>query len=189
MKRLVVLVGLPGSGKTAIRDRHPEWAVVSKDAIRRGVFGRSHASEHEDVVDRVFAATLVEVIGSDAEVVCVDDLNLTRASRHRLIELAQLAGRRPIAYVMPSGTVDELLARAGREARRLSALSPSVRVDAPSRGRLDDMIRSYEPVDEREGFLRVQREAAFPETEIVRPPKPPKRKRVERREPLPLFVP
>ena len=68
MKRLVVLVGLPGSGKTAFQKRHPEWAVVSKDAIRRGIFHSNHAPEYEDTVDRIFASTLVEVIDSDAEV-------------------------------------------------------------------------------------------------------------------------
>jgi len=56
MKRLVVLVGLPGSGKTAFQKRHPEWAVVSKDAIRRVIFHCNHAPEYEGVVDRVFAA-------------------------------------------------------------------------------------------------------------------------------------
>jgi len=189
MKRLVVLVGLPGSGKAAFRNRYPEWAVVSKDAIRRDVFRCSYAPEHEDVVERVFAATLVEVVDSDAEVVCVDDLNLTRQARRELIELAQLAGRRPIAYVMPFAPVDELHARALRDAERLSTLYPAVRASSPPRDRLDELVRAYEPVDEREGFVRVKRETVFADTEAPRPAKGSGRKRVERREPLPLFVP
>jgi len=190
MKRLVVVVGLPGSGKTAFRKRHPEWAVVSKDAIRRDVFHCNFASEHEGVIDRVFAATLVEVVDSDAEVVCVDDLNLTRETRRELIELAQLASRRPIAYVMPSEPLDELYARACRSAERLSASDADVRVTVLPRERFDQLARSYDSVDPREGFARVERETGFAEAEAAaNPERPKRRKRVERREPLPLFVP
>lgn len=184
MKRLVVLVGLPGSGKTAFRQRHPEWAVVSKDAIRWEIFRANDAPRHEDVVDRVFAATLVEVVDSDAETVCVDDLNLTRAVRRELIDVARLAGREPVAHVMPPAPLDELLDRARRNLDRLSLGNPDVAVTALSQDRFDAFVRSYEPVEPGEGFVRVEA-GMLPEP--VNPA--PKRKRIARREPLPLFVP
>ncbi len=191
MKRLVVLVGLPGSGKTAFQKRHPEWAIVSKDAIRRGVFHCNHAPEYEDVVDRVFAAALVEVVGSDAEVVCVDDLNLTCDTRVELIELAQLAGREAIAYVMPFEPLDELFSRTRRNLERLSASEPHARVADLSRARFEELVGSYDPVDVREGFARVERidvldAAEAPEASLKGAAR---RGRVEKREPLPLFVP
>lgn len=190
----MVLVGLPGSGKTAFQKRHPEWAIVSKDAIRRGIFHSNHAPEHEDVVDRIFASTLVEVIESDAEVVCVDDLNLTRDARGELIELAQLAGRETIAYVMPFEPLGELFARTQRNVGRLSSLDPDARVTELSRARFAELVRSYDSVDAREGFARVEREtelnsAETPTASPASPVKARRRKRIEKREPLPLFVP
>jgi predicted kinase len=191
MKRLVVLVGLPGSGKTAFQKRHPEWAVVSKDAIRREIFHSNHAPEYEDAVDRIFASTLVEVIDSDAEVVCVDDLNLSRDARGELIGLAQLAGRETIAYVMPSEPIDALFARTQRNLEQLSGSDPDIRVTDFLRARFDELVHAYDPVDVREGFTRVERETEFANTEASTGSsgRARQRKRVERREPLPLFVP
>ncbi len=191
MKRLIVLVGLPGSGKTAFQKRHPEWAVVSKDAIRRGIFHCNHAPEYEDVVDRVFAAALVEVIGSDAEVVCVDDLNLTCDTRVELIELARLAGREAVVYVMPFEPLDELFSRAQRNLEWLSASEPHVRVADLPRVRFEELVGSYDPVDVREGFARVETIDVLgaEEASAASPKGAPRRRRVEKREPLPLFVP
>ena len=191
MKRLVMLVGLPGSGKTAFQKRHPEWAIVSRDWIRRGIFHRNHAPEYEDAVDRIFASTLVEVIDSDAEVVCVDDLNLARDARRELIELARLAGRETIAYVMPFKPLGELFARAQQNLERLSASDPNVRVTELSRVRFAELVRSYDPVDSQEGFARVEREAALDSAEAsaASPAKRGRKKRIAKREPLPLFVP
>ena len=192
MKKLVVLVGLPGSGKTAFQERHPEWAIVSKDAVRRGVFHCNYAPEYEEVIERIFAATLVEVVESDAEIVCVDDLNLTRGGRAELIELAQVAGREAVAYVMPSKPLDELFARTQRNLERLCVSEPHARVSALSRGRFEEFVGSYDPVDVREGFARVEAITALDAPEgskgsserVSR-----RRRRVEKREPLPLFVP
>ena len=194
MKRLVVLVGLPGSGKTAFQKRHPEWAIVSKDAIRRGVFHCNHAPEYEDTVDRIFASTLVEVTASEAEVVCVDDLNLTRDTRGELIRLAQLAGRETIAYVMPSEPIDELFARTQHNLERFSVSDPDVRVTELSRARFEELVLSYDPVDAREGFARVERETTLSSAEgspvsAIAPERARRKKRIEKREPLPLFVP
>ena len=41
MRQLVVLVGLPGSGKTLFHQKKSDWVVVSKDVIRQSIFGRS----------------------------------------------------------------------------------------------------------------------------------------------------
>jgi len=191
MKRLIVLVGLPGSGKTAFRERHPEWAVVSKDAIRRGIFRCNYAPEYEDVVDRIFASTLVEVVASNTEVVCVDDLNLTCSTRVELIELARLAGRETVAYVMPFEPLYQLFERAQANLERLSVSDSDMRIIDLPRVRFDELVRSYDPVSAREGFDRLEHQAVFAgsEGEAAPPERTRRRRRIERREPLPLFVP
>lgn len=190
MKRLVVLVGLPGSGKTEFRRRHPEWAVVSKDAIRWETFRSNYASEYEDVVDRIFASTLVEVIASDAEVVCVDDLNLRRDTRRQLIELAALSGREAIAYVLPSEPIEELFSRANRRLEELSASNADLPLTDLPKARFDALVRSYEPVDAREGFARVEQLDELPDAgALTAASRSGRRKSIERRQPLPLFVP
>ncbi len=189
VNRLVLLVGLPGSGKSACAGRHPEWATVSKDALRRTIFHATYAPEHEAVVERVFSAAVVEVVASDAEVVCVDDLHLTAAERAELIELARVAGREPVAHVMPHEPLDELYARSRRGVERLAVQHPPLRIVELPRTRFDELVRRYEPVDRREGFARVHHETALAPDPTAAPPRERRRQREEKREPLPLFVP
>jgi len=190
MKRLVVLVGLPGSGKTDFRRRHPEWAVVSKDSIRWETFHSNYAPEYEDVVDRIFASTLVEVIASNAEVVCVDDMNLGRDTRRELIELAALSGREAIAYVLPSEPIEELFSRANHRLEQLSASNADLPLTDLPKARFDALVRSCEPVDVREGFARVEQLDELPDagTSTVAG-RSGRRKPLDRRQSLPLFVP
>ncbi|GEM_PF-525574 len=158
MRELVVLVGPAGSGKSTFRRRHPEWAVVSKDDIRRNVFGRDFDLLYEDAVARVFAATLVEAVDSPAEVVCVDNTNLTRAERSEMIEVARASGRVPIAYVMPHAPVDVLYKRKLDQLALLASNNPGVVVGGFPEERYLMMYNRYEEVDEEEGFVKVFRE-------------------------------
>ena len=185
MRELVVLVGLPGSGKTSFRARHPEWAVVSKDDIRRNVFHRDFDLEYEDAVERIFSAMLVEAVDSPARVVCVDNTNLTRAARAPLIEVARLSDRLPIAYVMPHPPLEVLYARKLRQLEELARNHPEITVGGFPEARYAAMYDQYEQVSEDEGFARVFRD--------VEPIPVKKRTRRTRRpvrslEPLPLFA-
>jgi|LZCG01.1.fsa_nt_gb predicted kinase len=189
MRKLVVLVGLSGSGKTTFCKKHPEWAVVSKDHIRRMIFHRDFDLSYEDVVDRIFTAALVEAVDSPAQVVCVDNTNLTREERRSLIEVALLSGREPIAYVMPLLPLETMYKRKMKQLEELARNCPEIVVGGFSRERYERIYRSYEAVCEDEGFARVIHEV---------PPLQPRRraKRVRRTrrrregevKPLPLFA-
>ena len=182
----MVLVGLPGSGKTSFRARHPEWAVVSKDDIRRTVFHRDFDLEYEDAVSRIFAALLVEAVDSPAPIVCVDNTNITRAERAPLIEVARLAERLPIAYVMPRLPLEVMYARKLQQLEELAHDHPEIEVSGFSRERYEMMYHLYEEVSEAEGFARV-----FRDVEPLPRPKRPRRRRTRDghvHDPLPLFV-
>lgn len=192
MRQLVVLVGLPGSGKTSLHQRKADWVVVSKDAIRQSVFRCSYELEVEEIVDRIFSAALIETAESSADVVCIDDLNLLRKERKAYIELGQMTGRKPIAIVMPYAPTDEMYQLAQLQLEALTASSPNMRVAAFPRDRFDAMLRCYEAVQPNEGFADIQQEDTLPLVSGITKPqlvvRRERRIREEKQNPIPLFA-
>ena len=192
MRQLVVLVGLPGSGKTAFQQKKSNWAIVSKDAIRQAVFGCSYAPEFEDAVDRIFSTTLIEAVESSADVVCVDDLNLLRKERRAYVDLGRMVQRETVAVVLPYAPVDQIFQLAQYQLRTLEEQTQQLTVSAFPRDRFDAMLRCYEAVLPEEGFSRILREDALPLVSgITKPEVAPRneiRRREEKRNPIPLFA-
>ncbi len=188
-KQLAVLVGPPGSGKTSFRMRHPEWATVSTEDIRRSVFHCDYDPACEDAVKRIFAAMLVEVVESSASIVCVDSSNLTRAERQPLVEVARLAGREPIVHVMSVLPLDVLYARKQEQLEEFSREHPEIRVNGFPRDRYEEIYRRYEDVGEDEGFAQIVHEVLrfvpLRQTRRVRRPPAPRESALES---LPLFA-
>jgi len=191
VRKLVVLVGHSGSGKTIFCESHPDWAVVSKDHIRRMVFHRNFDLSYEEAVNRIFAAVLVETVESPAEVVCVDNTNLTREERSSLVEVALASGREPVAHVMPLLPLETLYKRKQAQLQELASRYPQVRVSGFERVRYERIYRSYEAISKDEGFARVIQEAPLlqpRQSKRVRKVRRARSKRVPELKPLPLFT-
>lgn len=192
MRQLVVMVGLPGSGKTALHQKKSDWVVVSKDVIRQSVFRRSYEPEFEDAVDRIFLSTLIETAESSADIVCVDDLNLLRKERRSFIELGEMTGREPIAVVMPYDPIDDIYQRIQIQLSELAKKSPKIKIATFPRDRFDAMLRCYEAVLPSEGFSQILLEEKLLLVSGVTDPQPAirrdRKKRDEKRNPIPLFA-
>jgi len=192
MRQLIVLVGLPGSGKTEFSRKQSNWVVVSKDLIRQSIFGCSYEPEFEDAVDRIFVTALIEAAESSAEVVCVDDLNLLRNDRRSYIDLGHMTNRETVAVVMPYDPIDEIYQLVQFQLKQLEKKPERVRVTTFPRDRFDAMLRCYEAVRLEEGFARVLREDALPLVSGITKPEmvalKTKRHREEKRNPIPLFI-
>jgi len=192
MRQLVVLVGLPGSGKTALHQTKSDWVVVSKDVIRQSIFKCSFELEYEDTVDRIFSAAMIETAESSAETVCIDDLNLLRNERRAYIELGQMTRRETVAVIMPYDPIDEIYQLAQWQLEELAKGSPRVKVASFHRDRFDAMLRCYEAVLPDEGFFRIQREEKLPLVSGITKPaigvRRERKKREEKQNPIPLFA-
>jgi len=192
MKQLVVLVGPAGSGKTTFQKQYPEWAVVSKDNIRRTIFHRDFDLDYENTVERIFAATLVEAVDSPSLVVCVDNTNLTRSERQTLIEVAQLSDRKPIVYVMPKLSLEEMFERKQQQLSQLAQDHCHIQVNGFPRERYEMIYQQYEEVEDDEGFAKVTHVASVPAPSSQKIKRVRKARRTRTRgitelKPLPLF--
>jgi predicted kinase len=136
-----VLVGPPGSGKTAWAQRNVRGAVhVSQDgligAITPGGFDHLYRPVYREAEDAVARAAL-----QAGHTVIVDRTNRTRAHRERWLRLAREHSCPAIAVVM---TTPEAICRE-RNARR----DESCRL---SEERMERMLAALEPVRLDEGF-------------------------------------
>lgn len=190
MKKLVVMIGLPGAGKSTFCRKQSDWVIVSKTDICRMMFRATHAPGYDEAVEQIFASALVEAVDSQAEVVCVDNGNLTRAERAVLVEVGKLAGREVVAHVMATADVDALHERTRRNLRRLAMEDPTLQVVRFPRESFNALAESFEEIEPFEGFSRILHEESEPLAEAGAKKKgtATRRSKPESRDPLPLFV-
>jgi predicted kinase len=192
MKKLVVLVGLPGSGKTAYQEKQSDWAVVSRDVIRQSVFKCSFESAFEDAVDRIFASAVLEAMESSAQTVCIDDLNLLRKDRRSYVEWARMTEREAVAVVMPYDPADSIYQLAQQRLETLREGSPQIRVASFPRDRFDAMLRCYEAVRPEEGFSEIVRVEDLPQRQAeasrLVPARRERRRQRDSKNAIPLFA-
>ena len=110
-QRLLVLVGLPGSGKTSVAEalERANWVVVSEEEAEGGGAGSSAAAGDSDREEeagrrRVDNAVLNALLVGRS--VIVDRVNQGRVERRRWLDLAPEAGAERIKSISSSGGGD-----------------------------------------------------------------------------------
>ena len=139
---LVVMVGLPASGKTGWAERNFR-TIVSPDRIRIEEFGtRFDESIEDDVWTRAHRRTRQGLEAGD--VVCFDATSLTRHRRRDLLAIAHDVGVPAVAVWMD--TPRHVAWRRNRERDR-----------SVPRHSFAEMVVAFEPPSEEEGFAAVVR--------------------------------
>jgi len=99
-RQLIVLVGGSPDDRAAFIARHGTWVVASRDALTHALAPGNLAAPPDGVVERAFAVVLVELLESSVSYLCVDAPAAGRDDRATWIDLARMADRHPVAYVL-----------------------------------------------------------------------------------------
>ena len=108
---MVLMIGIPGSGKSTFCDeKFPGWRVISRDILRT-----RHREEQ----------LLADTVASRLSCV-IDNTNVSRAERAKFIAAGKAAGYRIVGYYLRSN-IDECLKRNARRTGRARIPDAGVR--------------------------------------------------------------
>lgn len=93
MKRLVLLVGIPGSGKTTLAQRFISrgYQWICADEIRRELWGDAIEQKEKEKVFEIFDQRLDDLFNQGADIV-VDNTNINPKNRAPILRRAAAAG-------------------------------------------------------------------------------------------------
>jgi predicted kinase len=141
-----MLVGLSGSGKTRFRKRMQNlkgWVAVSRDDIRRNVFGVEFDPKLEPHVNDIYWEIVYEVlIGEHANPdrdVCLDCTHLTKESRQDASNVVQGLRHKLVVHEF---VVDPEICWQRKKYTRAGTVRSGM-----SREEFDAAVKRYEPFD------------------------------------------
>jgi predicted kinase len=134
--RAILLVGLPGCGKTTLADTMPGMIEINRDRIRERLFGSRTHHAHEGAVSREHAR-LIRYHAARGEDLLISDTHTQRRSRRDLIRVLKELEYRVEVWVLdvseqvcqarnqqrPQPVPPEVIARMSR---RLTEAPPSL---------------------------------------------------------------
>ena len=150
MRRLIMLMGLPGSGKSTyakkLLELHPDWNYVSRDEVRyEYVSDQEHYFDHEAEVYREFCNRIDMYLRRD-ETVIADATHLSTSSRKKLLKNIIKPEQTWLVFVMaPFKTCME------RNAKRVGI----TRVPDDSMYRMKNMLRLPSPNEPFDKIVKV----------------------------------
>ncbi len=92
-KRLIMLVGIPGSGKTTLAKKVVEkgFHYMNADSIRLELYGDEGAQGNPEDVFAIFFQRLEQAMGEEVDII-IDNTNLNPKQRQPILERAQQFG-------------------------------------------------------------------------------------------------
>jgi predicted kinase len=111
-QRLVLMVGIPGSGKSTVGDgiEKSGYVRLSYDAVRQRLFGDATEHGEEGQVGKTFRAQLREALTAGQSVL-VDNTNFLTEMRTHIIDIARQCGVDDVHLVVMKVPLPECLRR------------------------------------------------------------------------------
>lgn len=100
--RAVLLVGLPGCGKSTLASATPGLVEINRDRIRERLFGSRRHHGHEGAVSREHAR-LIQLHAARGDDLLISDTLTQRRSRQELIRVLKSLGYRVEVWVFDVG--------------------------------------------------------------------------------------
>jgi len=121
LNRLVILVGIPGSGKTTLAQKliGRGYECLNADSIRKELYGSEAEQGEPQKVFTIFFERLEEVLKRNADVV-IDNTNLNFKHRKPILERAAKAGYKDIQLWLLDVPLDVCLERNKARERTVS---------------------------------------------------------------------
>lgn len=144
MCELVVLVGVPGAGKSTIGKKYAKehnLAVVSSDELRKTIFGDVNNQEHNKLIFDIINRIVDELLRNEISVL-VDATNTNKWSRKNYIKKSNFFDVKVSALVVHTSI---------ETAKRRNAMRDRVVPDFV----IDRMFKNFEMPTVEEGFEEV----------------------------------
>ena len=144
MNSLIMLIGLPASGKTSYAQKMKkrygeELEIISSDAIRKELFGSEEEQKYNDkVFNEVFHRTKKSILKN--KITIIDATNLSRKRRIAFLKQFNNCEKRATVFAIPF----EVCCERNNSRERI----------VPQYA-MDRMYRSFEPPHWAEGFNRI----------------------------------
>jgi len=93
LKRIILMIGVPGSGKTTLAQKIAEkgWKYINADSIRLELYGNAAEQGDKDEVFALFFTRLEELMLEGVDVI-IDNTNLNPKQRKPILERCEKFG-------------------------------------------------------------------------------------------------